>query len=241
MARAIPGGLDDFAAMILLCCNPDLSEKAQLCLMLKAGCGLSVHASRMHRSPTAERRNNRFLQRGRAIGSAEAGDATRCGISGDVTLKRIRAWAVEREGYLWTGLLAGILLIQFPVLKGWYYRAAGTPAPPSSIAWRTDLNQALEEARRTDKHVLVDFTADWCPPCIAMKHDVWPNPAVERAVAASFVPVLIDVDRDIVVSERYGVASIPTVLVLDSDGAEVRRSAFRTARRMVPFLDTVNE
>jgi RNA polymerase sigma-70 factor (ECF subfamily) len=42
MAGAIPGGLDDFAAMILLCCNPDLSERAQLCLMLKAGCGLSV-------------------------------------------------------------------------------------------------------------------------------------------------------------------------------------------------------
>jgi RNA polymerase sigma-70 factor (ECF subfamily) len=28
--------------MILLCCNPDLSERAHLCLMLKAGCGLSV-------------------------------------------------------------------------------------------------------------------------------------------------------------------------------------------------------
>ena len=42
LSRAIPGGLDDFAAMILLCCNPDLSERAHLCLMLKAGCGLSV-------------------------------------------------------------------------------------------------------------------------------------------------------------------------------------------------------
>lgn len=42
MALAIPGGLDDFAAMILLCCNPDVSEKSQLCLMLKAGCGLTV-------------------------------------------------------------------------------------------------------------------------------------------------------------------------------------------------------
>lgn len=37
MALAIPGGLDDFAAMILLCCNPDVSEKSQLCLMLKSG------------------------------------------------------------------------------------------------------------------------------------------------------------------------------------------------------------
>jgi RNA polymerase sigma-70 factor (ECF subfamily) len=42
LAQTIPGGLDDFGAMILLCCNPDLSERAHLCLMLKAGCGLSV-------------------------------------------------------------------------------------------------------------------------------------------------------------------------------------------------------
>jgi len=37
-----PAGLDEFASMILLCCNPDLSERAQLCLTLKAACGLSV-------------------------------------------------------------------------------------------------------------------------------------------------------------------------------------------------------
>lgn len=43
IVAALPDGLDDFAEMILLCCNPDLSEKAHLCLMLKAGCGLSVH------------------------------------------------------------------------------------------------------------------------------------------------------------------------------------------------------
>ncbi|MGE0451767.1 MAG: RNA polymerase sigma factor [Vicinamibacterales bacterium] len=42
LEQAVAGGLDDLAAMILLCCNPDLSERAHLCLMLRAGCGLSV-------------------------------------------------------------------------------------------------------------------------------------------------------------------------------------------------------
>lgn len=34
--------LDDLATMILLCCNPELSPKAQICLTLKAACGFSV-------------------------------------------------------------------------------------------------------------------------------------------------------------------------------------------------------
>lgn len=34
--------LDDVATMILLCCNPDISPKAQVCLTLKAACGFSV-------------------------------------------------------------------------------------------------------------------------------------------------------------------------------------------------------
>ncbi|MEZ4708673.1 MAG: sigma-70 family RNA polymerase sigma factor [Caldilineaceae bacterium] len=33
---------DDLAAMILLCCNPELNPKAQLCLTLKSVCGFSV-------------------------------------------------------------------------------------------------------------------------------------------------------------------------------------------------------
>ena len=33
---------DDVATMILLCCNPDLSAKAQVCLTLKSACGFSV-------------------------------------------------------------------------------------------------------------------------------------------------------------------------------------------------------
>lgn len=151
-------------------------------------------------------------------------------------LSGVRSWAARYERLLWAGLVVAVLLIQWPMLKGSYYRAADTPVPPSSIEWRTDLDAALVEARLTRKRVFVDFSADWCPPCITMKHDVWPDPAVERALAQSYVPVLIDVDRDDAVPARYGVRGIPTVVVLDDAGQVIRRGTFLSAAAMVRFL-----
>lgn len=147
-----------------------------------------------------------------------------------------RRWAARHERFFWMGLIAVVLLVQWPVLKGFYYRAAETPAPPTSIEWRTDLDAALVEARRAQKLVLVDFSADWCPPCIAMKHDVWPDPVVGRALTQRYVPVLIDVDRNDTVPARYGVRGIPTVLVLDHTGEVVRRATFLSASAMREFL-----
>ena len=143
----------------------------------------------------------------------------------------------RREPLLWAALLAIVLTAQWPMLKGWYYRATGASAPASSIAWRTDLDAALAEARSTNKRVLVDFSADWCPPCQAMKHDVWPHPQVEKAISAGFVPVLVDADRDTVLADRYQVASIPTILLLDTDGRVARRNnGFLSRSGMLRFL-----
>jgi protein disulfide-isomerase len=147
-----------------------------------------------------------------------------------------RIWIARHERFLWAALVVLVVSVQWPALKGFYYRAADVPPPPSSIQWRTDLASALLEAQRTDKAVLVDFSADWCPPCIVMKHDVWPDDAVEHTVSQSYVPLLIDVDRDSTVTGRYGVHGIPTILVLDATGQVIRRGSFLSASGMVRFL-----
>jgi thiol:disulfide interchange protein len=136
-----------------------------------------------------------------------------------------------------SGALAVMLFVQWPMLKGMYYRAADATPAASRIEWRTDLESALREARRSNRPVLVDFSADWCPPCIAMKHDVWPDDTVEEAVIGSYVPLLIDIDRDGVVAEQYGVEAIPTVLMLDGHGRVLRRANFLSASGLKQFLD----
>jgi len=143
----------------------------------------------------------------------------------------------RRESLFWALLVLIVVTIQWPMLKGWYYKTTGAAAPASPIAWRTDFDRALAEARSANKRVLVDFSADWCPPCVAMKHDVWPHPEVASAVIAGVVPVLVDADRDTVLGARYEVSSIPTLLLLDADGRVVKRNdGYLTRSGLLRFL-----
>lgn len=143
----------------------------------------------------------------------------------------------SREAMFWIVLVVLVVFMQWPMLKGTWYKRTGQAAPPSPIAWHADLDTALAEARRSGRPVLVDFAADWCPPCITMKHDVWPRREVAAAVRDGYVPLLIDVDRQPGVASRYEVVGIPTVLVLDADGEILRRTSYRSAAGMKRFLE----
>ena len=157
--------------------------------------------------------------------SSDAADANRTATVASSSWPRralAAVWA-RRETLFWAALVVAVLVIQWPMLKGWYYKATGAEAPQSAIAWRTDFDTAIAEARLANKPLLVDFSADWCPPCVAMKHDVWPHPEVAAAVNRAVVPLLVEADRDAVLGPRYQVSAIPAVLLIDAGGRVIKR------------------
>ena len=71
-----------------------------------------------------------------------------------------------------------------------------------------------EEVLQSDKPVIVDFWAEWCGPCHAVS-PVLEKIADERGDELKLVKV--DIDEEQGLAERYGIASIPTI-VLFRDG-----------------------
>ncbi len=80
------------------------------------------------------------------------------------------------------------------------------------------------EVLESEKPVLVDFTAAWCPPCRAM------NPILDQMAADrdDIKIVSVDVDNEQELASQWGVMGMPTFLLFHNGAADP------AARRLAP-------
>ncbi|WP_327234404.1 thioredoxin family protein [Streptomyces sp. NBC_01317] len=84
--------------------------------------------------------------------------------------------------------------------------------------------------------VLVEFTADWCPPCRQLAPVLG---AVAAEEAGRLKIVQLDVDTNPVITARYGVLAMPTLLLF-RDGEPVKSMVgARPKRRLLEELADV--
>ncbi len=112
-----------------------------------------------------------------------------------------------------------------PANNGPSANAQNAPAAEGpQIPWQTDLEAAKAEAAKSEKPMLLDFTAAWCGPCRMMNAQVFPETNVVKTVE-DFVPVKLDEAKiDAAIIKQYKVDSFPTFVILSSDGKEVARA-----------------
>lgn len=119
--------------------------------------------------------------------------------------------------------------------------------------WSTDLEAAFKEAKEKDKPVLVEFTgSDWCPPCIAMRKNVFSKKEFVEKASESFILVELDFPRgdkelkekNQPYAEKYKIEGYPTVILFDSDGEEFTRffaSQYPTTEKFLAHLEKALE
>ncbi|TIA85901.1 hypothetical protein E3P99_03848 [Wallemia hederae] len=65
--------------------------------------------------------------------------------------------------------------------------------------------------KSTSKPLLLDFTAEWCPPCKLLA-PLLEN--VSQGEDSKVDLIKIDVDENIPIAQQYGVSSMPTVIAV---------------------------
>ena len=86
-------------------------------------------------------------------------------------------------------------------------------------AMNINKNNFHEEVMNSEKPVLIDFWAPWCGPCRMVV------PIIDEIAAEhpEYKVVKVNVDEEVELASRFGVASIPTLVVMQN-GMEVERS-----------------
>ena len=91
--------------------------------------------------------------------------------------------------------------------------------PKGSPQFATNYAAALKAGKDTGMPVVLIFSAVWCPPCQANKHNVYPSDAV-KPFHDKFVWAYLDADDEsnVPAMQKYGVTGIPHIQFLDQAG-----------------------
>lgn len=88
-----------------------------------------------------------------------------------------------------------------------------------------DLDTAVKHAKTTDKLVLADMSAEFCPSCRKLDEQIFANDQIKHMIEKDFIFARIDYasDKGQAFMRKYNVSGFPILLVLDEKGERLTR------------------
>ena len=151
-------------------------------------------------------------------------------------------------------LLSLLLLLASLVFGQWQKAPLKIPAQRNANLYRAEANaqqeiaEAIKQASRGNKRVLLVFGGNWCGDCHALDY-AFHQPRIEPLLTTNFAVVHVDVgryDRNLDVARKYHVdldKGVPSIVVLNTRGgllystAEFERARMMTEDDVIQFLN----
>ncbi len=101
------------------------------------------------------------------------------------------------------------------------------PNQKNSIKWQKYSEQILTANTNAKKGTIIDFYADWCIPCKELDASTFSDPKVIQE-SEKFINLKADMTKSLAddveaLRNKYKIVGVPTVLILDKNGNEVKR------------------
>jgi len=126
-----------------------------------------------------------------------------------------------------------------PAEQAQQYQSAPQVPEMKGIRWYTNFQQAANDARQSQKPMLLFFTgSDWCGWCKKIQQEVFSNSDFARSVGGDFIFVEIDfpmnkqlppdlAQQNAQLKRQFGITGYPTVIILDSQQNIIAETGYR--------------
>jgi len=110
-----------------------------------------------------------------------------------------------------------------------------------SINWQPYSSAAFAKAKKSNKMVLLFGKANWCPWCRRMKNETYSDDSIIKLVNSNFIPVMIDIDDDASIADRFDISVVPVNIILTGDYKVVdSKTGYLSVSQLTSFLKNTN-